>query len=178
MDGQLIKWRNNWWRIWLVFVSKHTKSYLQFDEARYEWDQILYDPTRYWRQCLPASGPSLRLNLLSCKKKCTHINWVFSAVWILYCCLDFKFFSICPVFAQSAGIWEHCPLLICCPGHRRSSFTFQTFHPFPLALDVNQRGNHNDEAIRTHMIHKCLNSCCQPFTNQSTHSQLITLTKL
>ena len=174
MDGQLIKWRNNWWRIWLVFVSKHTKSYLQFDEARYEWDQILYDPTRYWRQCLPASGPSLRLNLLSCKKKCTHINWVFSAVWILYCCLDFKFFSICPVFAQSAGIWETLPPAYLLPRTSKVKFYFSDSSPLPLSL----RENHNHEAMRTHVMHKCLNSCCQPLTNQSTHSQLINLTQL
>ena len=85
--------------------------------------------------CLWSVTPSLRLNLLSCKKKCTHINWVFSAVWILYCCLDFKFFSICLVFAKSAGIWGTLPLAYLLPpmshpGHRRSRFTVSPFPPW------------------------------------------------
>ena len=53
-------------------------------------------------------------------------------------------------------------------------FYFSDSSPLPLSL----RENHNHEAMRTHVMHKCLNSCCQPLTNQSTHSQLINLTQL
>ena len=60
------------------------------------------------------------------------------------------------------------------PRTSKVKFYFSDSSPLPLSL----RENHNHEAMRTHVMHKCLNSCCQPLTNQSTHSQLINLTQL